>query len=90
MSLNQTKFILFSFENQQEATDAYDRIKDLKNSRLIPLPPEIDKGCGLCLRINQEDFDKVYKIFKDENISFSKIYTFVHENFKRKIEEYVF
>ncbi|MDO4662252.1 MAG: DUF3343 domain-containing protein [Tissierellia bacterium] len=90
MSLNHAKFILFSFENQAQATVAYDAIKDFDSSRLIPLPPEIDKGCGLSLRINFDDFDKVIEIFKKEDISFSNVYTFEHENFKRKIEKYVF
>ncbi|MDO4593960.1 MAG: DUF3343 domain-containing protein [Tissierellia bacterium] len=89
MSSSHAKYFLFAFDNSQRATLAYDLVKDFKQSRLIPLPPEIDAGCGLSLRILYEDLDKSLNLFDENNIKFDGIYTFDHENFKRKIEKYV-
>lgn len=91
MSLNHaSRYMLFSFENQAQATKAYDRVKAYEKARLIPLPPEIDKGCGLSLRIREEDFKEIFEIFKEENIEYAQVFKFYHEDFKRKIEKYVF
>ena len=82
------KFILFSFKNFNDPAKALDKIKNFNKARLIPLPPEIDAGCGYALRIkycdlgmalnilSKDDYDKIYSLKRDENN-------------KRVIEEYV-
>lgn len=90
MSLNHDKFILFSFDSQAQATKAFDRVKEFEKARLIPLPPEIDKGCGLALRIKEEDFKQIIEIFTKEKVNYYQVFKFYHEDYKRKIERYVF
>lgn len=50
--------------------------KDLQNygiwCKIIPLPGEISAGCGLSIRYNLEDEQKVDKILIDENIVVDK------------------
>lgn len=81
-------FILFSFASTDEATLALDRVQGLEQARLIPLPPEIDAGCGFALRILPNDFDRVLALL--ENKGFESTYTLKKIDGRRKVEKYVF
>lgn len=82
-------FILFSFKNFNDPAKALDKVKNFDKARLIPLPPEIDAGCGYALRIKEDDLGLALKIFEDKD--YDKIYKMTRDDEnKRIIEEYVF
>lgn len=62
--------------------------KDLQNfgiwCKIIPLPSEISAGCGLSIRYNLEDKEKVDEIIEKENIDIEK-YLVHKEGFKKHI-----
>lgn len=72
-------FILFSFEKFKEPAAALDKLKDLEKARLIPLPSQIDAGCGFALRIlerdlplalnrlTSKDYDGIFLMKRDKN-----------------------
>lgn len=82
-------FVLFSFENFNDPAKALDKVKAFEKARLIPLPPEIDAGCGYALRIREDDLKKALDIFDEGD--FDRIFSLKKDsNKKRIIEEYVF
>lgn len=72
-------FILFSFEKFEEPAAALDKLKDLEKARFIPLPSQIDAGCGFALRIlerdlplalnrlTKKDYDGIFLMKRDKN-----------------------
>lgn len=83
------EFIIFSFPNFEDPSRAFDKVKDFKKARLIPLPPEIDAGCGFALRIRKEDLDKALKILTKDD--YDGIFLMGKDkNGRRLIEKYVF
>lgn len=54
--------------------------------RIIPLPSEISAGCGLSIRAELSDLDKIEKILLEENITVEK-YLVEKTGLKKKIEK---
>ena len=82
-------FVLFSFEKFEDPAAALDKLKNFKKARLIPLPPEIDAGCGCALRILKKDLDKAIAILKEKD--YDGIFLMEKdENGRRVISSYVF
>lgn len=82
-------FVLFSFEKFEDPASALDKLKNFDKARLIPLPPEIDAGCGYALRILKKDLDKAIAILKEED--YDGIFLMEKdENGRRVISSYVF
>ena len=46
---------------------------DQGDFRLIPIPPQIDASCGLCMKI-RKNFEKLFHILKEKNISTEHVY----------------
>lgn len=83
------EFILFSFAKFEDPARALDKVKDFNKARLIPLPPEIDAGCGFTLRIRKEDLDKALEILAKDD--YDGIFLMGKDkNGRRLIEKYVF
>lgn len=83
------EYILFSFETFEDPVAALDKVKDFKKARLIPLPPEIDAGCGFALRIRKEDIDKALE--KLSKADYEGIFIMKKDpSGRRLIEKYVF
>lgn len=40
---------------------------DQRNFRLIPIPPQIDASCGLCMKI-EKNFEEIFYMLKENNI----------------------
>ena len=82
-------FVLFSFEKFEDPAAALDKLKNFKKARLIPLPPEIDAGCGYALRIREKDLTKALAIL--EKSDYDGIYLIERDkNGRRVISRYVF
>lgn len=64
--------------------------KVLQNSqiycRIIPLPGEISAGCGLSIKVDLNDKDKVEKLLLQENIQVKK-YLVNKVGLKKEIQE---
>lgn len=82
-------FILFSFEKFEDPAAALDKLKNFDKARLIPLPPEIDAGCGYALRIREKDLTKALAILEESD--YDGIYLMERDkNERRIISSYVF
>lgn len=82
-------FVLFSFEKFEDPAAALDKIKDFDKARLIPLPPEIDAGCGYALRIREKDLTKALAILEESD--YDGIFLMERDkNGRRLISRYVF
>lgn len=82
-------FVLFSFEKFEDPAAAFDKIKDFDKARLIPLPPEIDAGCGYALRIREKDLTKALAILEESD--YDGIFLMERDkNGRRLISRYVF
>lgn len=82
-------FVLFSFEKFEDPAAALDKLKNFDKARLIPLPPEIDAGCGYALRIREKDLTKALAILEESD--YDGIYLMERDkNERRIISSYVF
>lgn len=54
--------------------------------RIIPLPGEISAGCGLSIKVELSDIEKIAKILKDENIQVDR-YLVEKVGLEKKIEK---
>lgn len=69
------QYVLITFNSSHQAIAA-EQLLEQKNilSRLIPLPPEIDAGCGLVLRAPFKKKVIVCKTLENAHIDIQKIY----------------
>lgn len=82
-------FVLFSFEKFEDPAAALDKLKNFDKARLIPLPPEIDAGCGYALRIREKDLTKSLSILEESD--YDGIFLMERDkNGRRVITRYVF
>lgn len=82
-------FVLFSFEKFEDPAAALDKLKNFDKARLIPLPPEIDAGCGYALRILEKDLTKALAILEESD--YDGIFLMERDkNGRRLISRYVF
>ena len=82
-------FVLFSFEKFEDPAAALDKLKNFDKARLIPLPPEIDAGCGYALRIREKDLTKALAILEESD--YDGIFLMERDkNGRRVISRYVF
>lgn len=44
---------------------------------VMPLPSQIRAGCGICLRVSENDIPEAEQFLKDKDIDFE---TYIHEN----------
>ncbi len=83
MSSHPADYLLFSFESSDLASLALDKVKNLDKARLIPLPPEIDAGCGFALRILPQDLKRARGLIGQGR--YSDIYSLVKSSTGREI-----
>lgn len=82
-------FVLFSFEKFEDPAAALDKLKNFDKARLIPLPPEIDAGCGYALRIREKDLTKALAILEESD--YDGIFLMERDkNGRRVMSRYVF
>lgn len=56
--------------------------------KVMPLPPEIGAGCGLCLRVAPEDAQKAIGVFAGKTIPAERIFKRESENGKSRYSLY--
>ena len=70
------------------SSSASSAIDGLTEARLIPLPPEISAGCGLVLRVNEEDIKMASRLLTEAEIPYTGTYLLKIETNKRFVEKY--
>lgn len=65
--------LIFTFDSANVAMRAKSLSGDLQGVRFIPLPPEIDAGCGLCLKCEQYAAKAVREILDREEVSYREV-----------------
>lgn len=70
------------FKNTHDAIDTENKLKSKEiNIRVMPTPTSITKSCGICVYINENEFNKVDELIKDNYISYKAIYLRSNEGF---------
>lgn len=86
--MNDEIFNLVTFESTHSAIKAEKTLKkEGLKVKIIPVPTEISAGCGLSIRFNEEDLDKVKKIIKESVIEVSGYYSVKKNGFKKEIKQ---
>jgi hypothetical protein len=70
-----TQYYILIFKSSSHRIILFNKLKE-KNilAELIPTPCTLGKGCSKAIKIDEKDFDKVYKIIKEDNIIIKEIY----------------
>lgn len=81
------EYIIYTFKSSNLAYLALSKVESENiRARLVPLLPEIDAGCGLCLRYEKNFDEKVKEIFSKYKLDFEEKYLLIYKENKRKPE----
>jgi hypothetical protein len=82
------EFLLFAAESTQFIIKTEKILKENGiECRIIPLPKEIDASCGLAIRTELQNADRIQKIFNENKIELKR-YKIEKMGFKKKIDKY--
>lgn len=80
-------YIIYAFESSNMAYLALNIVEENSiKARLVPLLPEIDAGCGLCLRFEEKYRKKVEEIIEISPIIFKERFRLIYKEDERKPE----
>lgn len=65
--MKKDKYLIIAFDSTSHALDLEDKAKNKMQGRLIPLPREIEAGCGLCFL----DQEKWLRFLKEEHVQYA-------------------
>ena len=72
---------IITFKNTNFAIKAEQSLLEQKMQvGVLPLPSQISAGCGICLRIVQDEIEPALKTLADKNISEIGLFSRVKEN----------
>jgi len=57
------------------------------NFRTIPTPREITRSCGLAIKFNLEDMDKIEDVIRKNNLEVNGIYKIIKYGSANKVEK---
>lgn len=81
------EYIIYTFKSSNLAYLALSKVENENiRARLVPLLPEIDAGCGLCLRYEKNFDEKVKEIFSKYKLDFEEKYLLIYKENERKPE----
>lgn len=81
------EYVIYTFESSNMAYLALNLMEENSiRARLIPLLPEIDAGCGLCLRFEEKYKENVEILIKNSLVSYKERYKLIYTDKKRKPE----
>lgn len=82
-------YIIYTFDSSNIAYLALDLIeKNSVRARLVPLLAEIDTGCGLCLRFEEKDREKVENIIEKSSLLYKERYRLIYKDRKPEVLNY--
>jgi len=72
---------IITFENTSLAMKAEKALlAESLDIGVLPLPSQISAGCGICLRVKQDDINEACDVLKDKNIIQAKIFFRISKN----------
>ena len=72
---------IITFKNTNAAIKAEQRLLEEKlHVGVIPLPSQISAGCGICLRLSQDEIQAALRILADEQIDETGLFSRTTEN----------
>ena len=72
---------IITFKNTNFAIKAEQSLLEQKiRTGVLPLPSQISAGCGLCLRVNQDEIKPALRILADSNIEGIALFSRVMKN----------
>ena len=81
------EYVIYTFKSSNLAYLALSKVESENiRARLVPLLPEIDASCGLCLRYEKNFDEKVKEIFSKYKLDFEEKYLLIYKENKRKPE----
>lgn len=81
------EYIIYTFKSSNLAYLALSKVESENiRARLVPLLPEIDAGCGLCLRYEKNFDEKVREIFSKYKLDFEEKFVLIYKENDRKPE----
>lgn len=81
------EYVIYTFKSSNLAYLALSKVENENiRARLVPLLPEIDAGCGLCLRYEKNFDEKVKEIFSKYKLDFEEKYLLIYKENERKPE----
>ena len=81
------EYVIYTFKSSNLAYLALSKVESENiRARLVPLLPEIDAGCGLCLRYEQNFDEKVKEIFSKYKLDFEEKFVLIYKENDRKPE----
>lgn len=82
-------YIIYTFKSSNMAYLALSLVEEISiRARLVPLLPEIDAGCGLCLRFKEKDRKKVEDIINDSSLVYENRYRLYYNDRKPEVLAY--
>ena len=68
-------YYIIVFKNTHDAMSAEQKLNGLNYKfRIMPTPTLITQSCGICIRIEEEEEEKVNEIINDNTVEFKNIY----------------
>ena len=81
------EYVIYTFKSSNLDYLALSKVESENiRARLVPLLPEIDAGCGLCLGYEKKFDEKVKEIFSKNKLDFEEKYLLIYKENKRKPE----
>ncbi|WP_270596044.1 DUF3343 domain-containing protein [Anaerococcus vaginalis] len=81
------EYVIYTFKSSNLAYLALSKVENENiRARLVPLLPEIDAGCGLCLRYEKNFDEKVREIFSKYKLDFEEKFVLIYKENDRKPE----
>ena len=81
------EYVIYTFKSSNFAYLALSKVESENiRARLVPLLPEIDAGCGLCLRYEKKFDEKVKEIFSKNKLDFDEKFLLIYKENARKPE----
>lgn len=75
------EFFVVSFDSTHHAIKGEKLLKEHNlNIRMMPTPREIAASCGLSIRFEESELEKVQNVLKDSDLSIKGVYSMVREN----------
>jgi len=86
--MKEKEFGVITFNSTQYAIKA-DTVfsKESVNFRTIPTPREISRSCGLAIKFNIEDMEKIKDIINKSSLEINGIYKIVRDEGINKVEK---
>ncbi|MDU4446379.1 MAG: DUF3343 domain-containing protein [Anaerococcus vaginalis] len=79
------EYVIYTFKSSNLAYLALSKVENENiRARLVPLLPEIDAGCGLCLRYEINFDEKVKEIFSKYKLDFEEKFVLIYKENDRK------